>query len=110
MLFKVPILKDFIHSDFKSHLPNLKHRKFHSLVLGPVYTTTNTQRVAIYPGQFKSILVIKISPDSGRLHGRHAKENETLVTFFTTGNLSGLPCLQECANNKERINISSALL
>ena len=70
--------------------------------------TTNTQRIAIYLGKFKFILV-KISPDSERLHGRHAKENQTLVTFFTTGNLSGLPCLQECAN-KERIDISSALL
>ena len=70
--------------------------------------TTNTQRIASYPGKFKFILV-KISPDSGCLHGRHAKENQTIVTFFTTGNLSGLPCLQECANT-ERINISSALL
>ena len=64
-------------------------------LLGPVYTTTNAQRIAIYPGKFKFILV-KISPDSGRLHGRHAKENQTPVTFFTTGNLSGLPCLHEC--------------
>ena len=63
--------------------------------LGPVYTTTNTQRIAIYPGKFKFILV-KISPDSGRLHGRHVKENQTPVTFFTTGNSSGLPCLHEC--------------
>ena len=31
---------------------------------GPVYTTINTQRIAIYPGKFKSILVQKISPDS----------------------------------------------
>ena len=51
--------------------------------LGPVYTTTNTQRIAIYPGKFKFILV-KISPDSEGLHGRHAKENQTLVTFLTT--------------------------
>ena len=70
--------------------------------------TTNTQRIAIYPGKFKFIPV-KISQDSGRLHSRHAKENQTLVTFFTTGNLSGLPCLQECGNT-ECINISSALL
>ena len=73
------------------------------IVLGRVYTTTNTQRIAIYPGRFKFILV-KTSPDSECLHGRHAKENQILVTFLTTGNLSGLPCLQECANT-ERINM-----
>ena len=68
--------------------------KSHRVIVasGPVYTTTNTQHIAIYPGKFKFILV-KISPDSGRLHGRNAKENQTLVTFFTAGNLSGLPCL-----------------
>ena len=52
--------------------------------LGPIYTTTNLLRIAIYPGTFKFILV-KISPDSECLHGRHAKENQTLVTFFTIG-------------------------
>ena len=70
--------------------------------------TTNTQRIAIYLGKFKFVLA-KISPDSERLHGKHAKENRTLVTFFTAGNLSGLLCLHECANT-ERINISSAIL
>ena len=54
-------------------------------LLGPVYKTTITQRIAVYPGKFKFILV-KISPDSGRLDGRHAKENQTPVT----GNLSGV--------------------
>ena len=34
-------------------------------ILGPVYTKTNTQRIAIYPGKFKFIPV-KISPDLGR--------------------------------------------
>ena len=33
--------------------------------LGPIYTITNTQRIRIYPGKTKSILV-KISPDPGR--------------------------------------------
>ena len=33
--------------------------------LGPIYTTTNTQRIRIYPGKLKSFLV-KISPDPGR--------------------------------------------
>ena len=60
--------------------------------LGPIYTITNTQR---YPGKLKFILV-KISPDPGRLHGKHAKENQTLFTFLTTGNLSGLSCSHEC--------------
>ena len=34
--------------------------------------------------------------DSGRLHCRHAKDNQTPVTFFTTVNLSELPCSHEC--------------
>ena len=55
--------------------------------LSPIYTITNTQRIAIYPGKLKFILV-KISPDPGRLHGKHAKENQTLFTFLTTENLS----------------------
>ena len=41
--------------------------------LGPIYTITNTQRNRIYRGKLKFILV-KSSPDSGRLHGKHAKE------------------------------------
>ena len=62
---------------------------------GPIYTITNTQRIRIYPGKFKFILV-KISPDPGRLHDKRAIENQTLFTFFTTENLSRLPCSQEC--------------
>ena len=56
--------------------------------LGPIYIITNMQR--IYPGKLKFILV-KISPDPGRLRGKHAKGNQTLFTFLTTENLSGLP-------------------
>ena len=63
--------------------------------LGPDYTTTNKQRIRIYPGKLKFILV-KISPDPGRLHGKHAIENQTLFTFLTTENLSELPCSHEC--------------
>ena len=63
--------------------------------LGPIYTITNTQRIRIYPGKLKFILV-KISLDPGRLHDKDAKENQTLFTFLTTENLSGLPCSQEC--------------
>ena len=55
---------------------------------GSIYTTT-------YPGKLKLILV-KISPDPGRLHGKLAKENQTLFTFLTTENLSGPPCSHEC--------------
>ena len=63
--------------------------------LGPIFTITNTQRIRIYPGKLKFILV-KISPDPGCLHGKHAIENQTLFTFLTTENLSRLPCLHEC--------------
>ena len=63
--------------------------------LGPIYTITNTQRVRIYPGKLKFILV-KILPDPGRLRVKHAIENQTLFTFLTTENLSGLPCSHEC--------------
>ena len=55
--------------------------------IGPIYTIMNTQRIRIYPGKLKSFLV-KISPDPGRKHGKHAKENQTLFTLLTTENLS----------------------
>ena len=61
--------------------------------LCPIYTVTNTQRIRIYPGILKFILG-KISPDPGRSHGKHAKENETHL--LTTEKLSGLPCSHEC--------------
>ena len=64
--------------------------------LGPIYTITNTQRIRIYPGKLNFILV-KISQDPARLHGKHAKENQTLFTFLTIENFtSGLPCSHEC--------------
>ena len=63
--------------------------------LGPIHIITTTQRIRIYPGKWKSFLV-KISPDPGRKHGKHAKENQTLFTFLTTENLSELPCSHEC--------------
>ena len=64
--------------------------------LGPIYTMTNTQRIRIYPGKLEFILV-KTSQDPARLHGKHAKENQTLFTFLTTENfLSGISCSQEC--------------
>ena len=57
--------------------------------LGPIYTITNTQRIRIYPGKLKSASWskfhrIKISC----LHGKHAKENQTLFTFLTAENFN----------------------
>ena len=75
--------------------------------LGLIYTITNTQRIRIYPGKLKFILV-KISPDQGRLHGKHVKENQTLFTFLTSENLSGLPCYTSA--NTERIQICPVML
>ena len=63
--------------------------------LGPIYTVTNTQCIRIYPGKLKFILV-KISTDPGRLHGKHAIKNQTLFMCLTTENLSGLPYSHEC--------------
>ena len=54
--------------------------------IGPIYTIRNTQRIIIYPGKLKLILV-KISPDPGRLHDKHAIENQTLFTFLSTEKL-----------------------
>ena len=68
---------------------------------------TNTQRIRIYPGKLIFILV-KISPDTGRLHGKHAIENQTLFTFLTTDNLSGLPCSPSA--NTEPIQICPVML
>ena len=51
--------------------------------LSPIYTVTNTQRITVYPGILKFILV-KISLDPGRLHGKHAKKktNSIHVSYF----------------------------
>ena len=71
------------------------HARSEQCDLGPIDTITNTQLIRTYPGKLKFILV-KISPDPGRLHGKHAKENQTLFAFRTTTNLSGLHCSHEC--------------
>ena len=52
------------------------------------------------------LIMVKSSPDPGRLHGKHTKENQTLFTFLTTENLSGLPCSHGA--NMERIQICPA--
>ena len=50
--------------------------------LGPIYTITNMHHIRIYPGKLKLILV-KISPDPGRLHGKHAKKtNSVHVSYY----------------------------
>ena len=43
-----------------------------------------------------TISIFKTSSDPRRLHGKHAKENQTLFTFLTIENLSGLPFSHEC--------------
>ena len=71
--------------------------------LGPIYTT---QRIRIYPGKLKFILV-KRSPYPGRIH---AEENQTLFTFLAAENfISGLPCSQEWKYT-ESIQICPAML
>ena len=75
--------------------------------LDPIYIITNTQRIRIYLGNLKFVLV-KISPDPGRLNGKHAKENQTLFTFLTTENLSGPPV--HTSANTERIQICPVML
>ena len=71
------------------------HARSEQCDLRPIYTKTNTQCIRIYRGKLKFILV-KISRDPGRLHRKHAKENQTLFTFLTTENLFGLSYSHEC--------------
>ena len=83
---------------FALSLKQMGSNSFHTFIyarseqcdVGPIYTITNKQHIRIYPGKLKFILV-KISPDPGRLHDKHAIENQTLFTFLTTENLSRLP-------------------
>ena len=70
------------------------------------HTITNTQRIRIYPGKLKFILV-KISPDPGRLHGKHAIENQTLFMFLTTENLSADSPVHTTANMEPVKDLSS---
>ena len=77
---------------FALSLKQLSSNSFHMFIharseqrdLVPIYTITNTQRVRIYPGKLKFILV--------KFHRLQDKENQTLFTFLTTENLCGLPC------------------
>ena len=65
--------------------------------LGPIYTIANTQRIKIYPGTLE-FSPNEISSDSKCLHCKRTKDNQTLATFATSENLSGLPCLQSYPN------------
>ena len=76
--------------------------------IGPIYTMTNTQRIRIYPGKLEVIL-IKISQDPGRLHGKHAKENQTLFTFLLLRILYPDSPVHTSAN-RERIRICPVML
>ena len=53
-----------------------------------VSSVTNTQRIRIYPGKLKFVLV--------KFHRFQDKEIQTLFTFLAAENLSGLPCSHEC--------------
>ena len=75
---------------------------------GPIYTITNMQHIRTYPGRLQTILV-KISPDPGHQHGKHAKENQILFTFLATENLSGDSPVHTRAN-MERIQICPVML
>ena len=77
--------------------------------LGPIYTIKNTKRIRIYPGKLKFILV-KISLDPGRLHGKHAKENQTQFTFLTTENLLFPDSPVHTSANTERFQICPVML
>ena len=72
--------------------------------LGTIYTT---QRIRIYPGKLKFILV-KILPYAESLI--RAKENQTLFTFLTAENfISGIPYSHEWKYT-ESIQICPAML
>ena len=78
--------------------------------VGPIYTITNTQRIRIYPGKLIFILV-KISPDPGRLHGKHlkhAKENQTHSRFLIMRIYPDSPV--HTSENTERIQICPVML
>ena len=73
----------------------------------PGYAITNTQRIRIYLGKLKLILV-KISQDPGRLHGKHAKENQTLFNFLLLRIYPDSPV--HTSANTERIQICPVML
>ena len=70
--------------NFALSLKKLSSSSFHMFIygrseqcdLGPIYTITNTQRIRIYPGKLKFILV-KISPDPGQ-----RKPNSIHVSYY----------------------------
>ena len=66
--------------------------------VGPIYTITITERIRIYPGKLKFILV-KISPDPGRLHGKHAKETLENTNVFH----NVFKVWMKCGNTMEKL-------
>ena len=75
--------------------------------LGPIYTIKNTQHIRIYPGKLKFILV-KISRDPGRLHGKHAKETKLYSRFLLLRIYPDSPV--HTSANTERIQICPVML
>ena len=73
---------------FALSLKQMSSRSFHMFIyagseqcdLCPIYTITNTHHIRIYPGILKFILV-KISPDPGRLHGKQRIPNSIHVSY-----------------------------
>ena len=62
-----------------------------------------------FQGKLKSILV-KISPDLGRYHGKHAKESQTLFTFLTTENLDYPDSPVHTSANTEHVQICPVMM
>ena len=83
----------FIYASFALSLKQMSSSSFYMLIharneecdLRSIYTIINTQRIRIYSGKLKSMLV-KISLDQDFNIGKHAKENQILFTFLTTEN------------------------
>ena len=77
--------------------------------LGPIYTITNTQHIRIYTGKLKIILV-KISPDPGRLHGKHTKESQLYSSFLSLRIYPDSPVQTSGNTERESIQICPVML
>ena len=74
---------------------------------GLIYTITNAHLIRIYPSKLKFVLV-KISPDPGRLHGKHAKETKLYSRFLLLRIYPDSPV--HTSANTERIQICPVML
>ena len=72
-----------------------------------IYTITNTQRIRIYPGILKFI-VVKRSPDPGRLHGNMPKKTKLYSRFLLLRIYPDSPV--HTSANTERIQICPVML